>query len=190
MHPLGNYNVSLFKYFRQASFRDRKGIRVQESLKRKYRRWKKKTTSKVSHSQFNTKSLSHIDDTVNGSLTTYETPEKFKKQIRQHTSDCNRSFPESKELKCAIVNHVVGKMFKSPLTHKTMNQIMSRYMPIQANRDRNNSHLVHSLMKIQKYRTARNNVKLLENVSQLKKTYSIHAVARKLNIQYSHLHRL
>ena len=41
--------------------------------------------------------------------------------------------------------------------------------------------LVHSLMKIQKYRTTRNNVKLLENVSQLKKTYSVHAAARKLN---------
>ena len=49
---------------------------------------------------------------------------------------------------------------------------------------------IHSLMKIQKYRTTRNNVKLLENVSQLKKTYSIHAAARKLNLQYSHLHRL
>ena len=94
MHPLGNYNVLLFKYFRQARFRDRKRIRVQESLKRKYRRWKQKTTSKVSHSKFNTKSFSHIDDTVNGSLTTYETPEKLKKQIRQRTSECNCSFPE------------------------------------------------------------------------------------------------
>ena len=101
-------------------------------------------------------------------MTAYETPEKFKKQIRQRTSDCSRSFPESKELKCAIVNRVVGNMFKSPSTHKTMNQIMSRYMPIQANRDCNDSHLVHSLMKIQKYRTTRNNVKLLENVSELK----------------------
>ena len=119
MHPLGNYNVLLFKYFRQARFRDQKQIRVQESLKRKYRRWKQKTTSKFSHSKFNTKSLSHINDTVNGSLTAYETPEKFRKQIRQHTSDCNRSFPESKELKCVIVNHVVGKMFRSPSTHKT-----------------------------------------------------------------------
>ena len=80
-------------------------------------------------------------------MTAYETPEKFKKQIRQRTSDCSRSFPESKELKCAIVNRVVGNMFKSPSTHKTMNQIMSRYIPIQANRDCNDSHLVHSLMK-------------------------------------------
>ena len=94
-------------------------------FKGKYRRWKQKTTSKVSHSKFNTKSLSHIDYTVNSSLTAYETPEKFKKQIRQRTSDCNRSFPESKELKCAIVNHVFAKMFKSPSTHMTMSQIMS-----------------------------------------------------------------
>ena len=113
-----------------------------------------------------------------------------KKQIRQRTSDCNRSFPESKELKCAIVNRVVGKMLKSPSTHMTMSQIMSCYMPIQANCDHIHSHLVHSLMKIQKYRTARNNVKLLESVSQLKKTYTIHAAARKLNMQYSHLHHL
>ena len=63
-------------------------------------------------------------------------------------------------------------------------------MPIQANCDHNHSHFVHSLMKIQKYRTARNNFKLLESVSQLKKTYSICAAARKLNMQYSHLHCL
>ena len=88
------------------------------------------------------------------------------------------------------MNCVVGNMFKSPSTRKTMNQIMSHYMPIQANRDCNDSHLVHSLMKIQKYRTTRNNVKLLENVSELKKTYSIRAAVRKLNMQYSHLHRL
>ena len=127
---------------------------------------------------------------MNGSLTAYETPEKFKKQIRQRTYDCNRSFPESKELKCAIVNRVVGKMFNSPSTHMTMNQIMCRYIPIQENRDRNDSHLVHSLVKIQKYGTARKNVKFLESVSQLKKTYSIRAAARKLNMQYSHLHHL
>ena len=81
---------------------------------------------------------------MNGSLTAYETPEKFKKQIRQRTYDCNHSFPESKELKCAIVNRVVGKMFNSPSTHTTMNQIMCRYIPIQENHDRNDSHLVHS----------------------------------------------
>ena len=127
---------------------------------------------------------------MNGSLTAYETQEKFKKQIRQRTYDCNRSFPESKELKCAIVNRVVGKMFNSPSTHTTMNQIMCRYIPIQENHDRNDSHLVHSLIKIQKYRTARKNVKFLESVSQLKKTYSIRAAARKLNMQYSHLHSL
>ena len=96
----------------------------------------------------------------------------------------------NQELKCAIVNRVVGKMFNSPSTHTTMNQIMCRYIPIQENLYRNDSHLVHSIIKIQKYRTARNNVKLLESVSQLKKTYSIRAAARKLNMQYSHLHRL
>ena len=63
-------------------------------------------------------------------------------------------------------------------------------MPIQANHDLSHSHFVHSLMKIQKYRTARNYVKLLESVSQLKKTYSICAAARKLDMQYSHLHHL
>ena len=81
-------------------------------------------------------------------------------------------------------------MIKSPSTRKTMNQKMSCYMPIQANRDSNDSHLVHSLMNIQKYRTTRNNVKLLENVIQLKKTYSIRAGARKLKMQYSHFHHL
>ena len=146
-----------------------------------------KHNSKDSHSKFITKSISHIEDC---SLTAYETPERFKKQIRQRTSDCNRSFPESKDLKCAIVNRVVGKMFNSPSTNTTMNQIMSRYMPREVNRDHNHSHLVHSLIKIQKYRTVRKNDKLIESVAQLKKFYSIRSAARKLNMQYSHLHRL
>ena len=176
-----------YKYFRQARFRERKRLRYQQSLKRKYRRWKQNTTSKDSHSKFITKSISDVED-----LTAYETPEKFKKQIRQRTSDCNRSFPESKDLKCAIVNRVVGKMFNSPSTNTTMNQIMSRYMPSEVNRDRNHSHLVHSLIKIQKYRNARKNKdkELLESVKQLKKNYSLRAAARKLNMQFSHFYRL
>ena len=61
-------------------------------------------------------------------------------------------------------------------------------MPSEVNRDGNHSHLVHSLIKIQKYRNARKNKdkELLESVKQLKKNYSIHAAARKLNMQYSH----
>ena len=57
----------------------------------------------------------------------YETPAKFKKQIRQQTSDCHSKLPQSKDLKCAVVNCVVGKMLNSPSTSSTMCQIIQWY---------------------------------------------------------------
>ena len=119
----------------------------------------------------------------------YKTPEKFLKQIRQHTFDCNSNLPDSKELKCAVLNHVVGKMMKSPSTSGTMSQIMKRHCSF-ASMDSNDSDLVHSVLKIQKYKTSKNILKAVECVALLKKKYSIRNAARKLNMQYSHLHRL
>ena len=79
----------------------------------------------------------------------YKTPEKFLKQIRQCTFDCNSNLPDSKELKCAVLNCVVGKMMKSPSTSGTMSQIMKWHCSF-ASMDSNNSDLVHSVLKIQK----------------------------------------
>ena len=84
-----------------------------------------------------------------------KTPEKFLKQIRQRTFDCNSNFPDSKELKCAVLNHVVGKMMKSLLTSGTMSQIMKWHCS-SASMDSNDSDLVHSVLKIQKYKTSKN----------------------------------
>ena len=119
----------------------------------------------------------------------YKTPEKFLKQIRQHTYDCNQNLQESKELKCAVVNRVVGKMMKSPSTSRTMSQIIKRHSTFTS-LESNNSDLVHSVLKIQKYKTSRNILKAVECVRLLKQKYSIQSAARKLKMQYSHLHRL
>ena len=70
----------------------------------------------------------------------YKTPEKFLKQIRQCTFDCNSNLPDSKELKCAVLNRVVGKMMKSPSTSGTMSQIMKRHCSF-ASMDSNDSRL-------------------------------------------------
>ena len=59
-----------------------------------------KSLSQSSHSEISDKSY------------TYKTPEKFLKQIRQRTYDCNQNLPESKELKCAVLSRVVGKMME------------------------------------------------------------------------------
>ena len=81
----------------------------------------------------------------------YETPAKFKKQIRQWTSDCHSKLPQSKELKCAAVNHVVGKMLNSPSTSSTMCQITQQYnKPLLKNHDRNYSSLVSDVVELQK----------------------------------------
>ena len=102
----------------------------------------------------------------------YKTPEKFLKQIRQCTYNCNQNFPESKELKCAVVNHVVGKMMKSPSTSRTMFQIIKWHSTF-TNLESNDSDLVHSVLKIQKYKTSRNILKAVECVRLLKQKYSI-----------------
>ena len=89
-------------------------------------------------------SLSQSSHTEIDKNYSYKTPEKFLKQIRQQTYDCNQNLPESKDLKCAVVNHVVGKMMKSPSTSKTI-KWHSTFTSLESN----NSDLVHSVLKIQ-----------------------------------------
>ena len=134
-------------------------------------------------------SLSQSSHTEIDKNYSYKTPEKFLKQIRQCTYDCNQNLPESKELKCAVVNRVVGKMMKSPSTSRTMSQIIKQHSTF-INVESNNSDLVHSVLNIQKYKTFRNILKAVECVRLLKQKYSIRSAARKLKMQYSHLHRL
>ena len=126
---------------------------------------------------------------INDKTDTYKTPEKFLKQIGQRTYDCNQNLLESKELKCAVVSRVVGKLMKSPSTSGTMSQIIKRHSTFTS-LDSNDSDLVHSVLKIQKYKTSKNIVKAVECVTLLKQKYSIRNAARKLKMQYSHLHRL
>ena len=93
-------------------------------------------------------SLSQSSHTKIDKNYTYKTPEKFLKQIRQCTYDCNKNLPESKELKCAVVNCVVSKMMKSPSTSGTMSQIIKWHRSFTS-LESNNSDLVHSVLKIQ-----------------------------------------
>ena len=112
---------------------------------------------------------------------TYKIPEIFLKQIRQLTYDCNQNLPKSKELKCAVVNRVVGKMMKSPSTSRTVSQIIEWHSTFTS-LESNDSDLVHSVLKIQKYKTSKNILKAVECVRLLKQKYSIQSAARKLKI--------
>ena len=121
----------------------------------------------------------------------YETSAKFKKQIRQWTSDCHSKLPQSKELKCAVVNHVVGKMLNSPSTSSTMCQIIQQYnKPLLKNRDWNYSSLVSDVVKLQKHRCRKNMTKFVECVNHVTEKYSIRAAAKQLKMHYNQLYRL
>ena len=103
-------------------------------------------------------SLSQLSHTKIHKNYTYKTPEKFLKQIRQRTYNCNQNLLESKELKCAVVNRVVGKMMKSPSTSRPMSQIIKWHSTFTS-LESNDSNLVHSVLKIQKYKTSKNILK-------------------------------
>ena len=87
------------------------------------------------------------------------------------------------------MNHVVGKMMKSHSMSKTMSQIIKRHSTFTS-LESNNTDLVHSVLKRQKYKTSKNILKAVECVRLLKQKYSIRSAVRKLKMQYSHLHRL
>ena len=90
-----------------------------DGLKRKMRRNEQKPRVTLYPMSLSQSSHTKIDKNYS-----YKTAEKFLKQIRQCTYDCNHNLPELKELKCAVVNHVLGKMMKSPSTSRTMAQII------------------------------------------------------------------
>ena len=57
----------------------------------------------------------------------YKTPKKFGKQIWQHIYECNKNFPKSKEMQCAIINHQICQWLNLPLTQNNMSQILDWY---------------------------------------------------------------
>ena len=133
----------------------------------------------------------------------YKTPQKFGKQIRQRTYECNRNFPKSKAMQYAIINHQICQRLNSPTTENTMSQIIDHYSSrILKKHDSNDSqksatqyenkvsNLVKSVMKIQKYKWMKNMPKFNEYVKQLKEKYSVCDAARTLKMYYSQLHSL
>ena len=65
-------------------------------------------------------SPSHIDSNV----VPYETPVQYKKQIRQHTFVISHILKSKSEFKCAVIGHMIKKLFKSPLMKGTMLKIL------------------------------------------------------------------
>ena len=101
-----------------------------------------------------TGSLMSVDDeyTLNNSGP-YKTPQKFGKQIWWHTYECNKNFPKSKEMQCAIINHQICQRLNLHSTQNTMSQILDRYRSQTLTKQCNNSQqkvskLVKSVMKI------------------------------------------
>ena len=92
----------------------------------------------------------------------YETLRKFGKQIWQRTSECNKNFPKSKEMQCAIINCQICQWLNLPLTQNTMSQILDRYRSQKLTKHECNdsqqkfSKLVKTVMKIQKYKWSKN----------------------------------
>ena len=114
------------------------------SLKCKMRRNEQKPGVTLYPTSLSQSSHTEIDKNYS-----YKTPEKFLKQIRQCTYDCDQNLPDSKELKCAVVNHVVGKMMKSPSTSRAMSRAIKQHSTF-INVESNDSDLVHSVLNIQK----------------------------------------
>ena len=140
-----------------------------ERLKRKIRRNSQKKHGVTLYPT----SLSHSSHSeIDNKTCNYKTPEKFLKQIRQRTYDCNRKLPQSKDLKCAVLSRVVGQMMKSPSTSGTMSQIIKRHSTSTC-LDSHDSELIRSVLKIQKYKTTKNITKAAECVKLLKQKYSI-----------------
>ena len=126
----------------------------------------------------------------------YKTPQKFNKQIWQRTYECNKNFPKSKEMQCAIINRQICQWLNLPLTQNTMSQILDRYCSRTLTKYECNdsqqkvSKLVKSVMKIQKYKWSKNMSKFNKCVKQLKMKYSVCDAARTLKVHYSQLHPL
>ena len=57
----------------------------------------------------------------------HKTPQKFGKQIRQRTYECNKNFPKSKEMQCAFINRQICQRLNSHSTQNTMSQIIDWY---------------------------------------------------------------
>ena len=76
-----------------------------------------------------TGSLMPVDDkyTLNNSGP-YKTLQKFGKQIWQCTYECNKNFPKSKEMQCAIINCQICQRLNLPSTHNTISQTIDRYI--------------------------------------------------------------
>ena len=128
---------------------------------------------------------------LNNSSDLYETPQNFGKQIRQRTYECNKNFPKSKDMQCAIINHQICQRLNSPTTHTTMSRIIDRYSSRivtvtshECNDSQVNatpyehkvSNLVKSVMQIQKYKWSKTMPKFHEYVKELKEKYSVQPV--------------
>ena len=75
-----------------------------------------------------TGSLMSVDDEYTLSNSgPYKTPQKFGKQIWQHIYECNKNFPKSKEMQCAIMNCQICQWLNLPLAENTMSQILDQY---------------------------------------------------------------
>ena len=64
---------------------------------------------------------------LNNSSYPYEMPQKFGKQIRQRTYECNKNLSKSKDMQCAFINRQICQRLNSPTTQTTMSQIIDRY---------------------------------------------------------------
>ena len=87
------------------------------------------------------------DDSLN-EHENFNTPNMFKKSIKQHTFDSSQNLPNQKIFKCYVIWHLVRKYISSPTTCNTMKGILHRYNISNEKSRKHNSHLQGIVLKI------------------------------------------
>ena len=103
---------------RQREFRERKRKRVEQALKKRIYRMRRKEIIQnlVSNPPSNVENISSVVD--------YKTPQKYKKQIRQRTHDLSKSLPRSPGLQTAVIGRMIKKYLSSPRTRITIGNVL------------------------------------------------------------------
>ena len=89
--------------------------------------------------------------------------------------------------RCAVIGRMIKKLLKSPSTKGTMLKILSLHTCSEKSDEFN---LTRLLLNIRKYRLQKNIERLQKSVKEMRQKFGIRGTAKKLNMNYSELHRI
>ena len=170
---------------RQREFRERKRKRVEQALKKRIYRMRRKEIIQnlVSNPPSNVENISSVVD--------YKTPQKYKKQIRQRTHDLSKSLPRSPGLQTAVIGRMIKKYLSSPRTRITIGNVLQHYAPVsrEVKPSRPNRKIQSIVFQIHKFRIKKDKKRLKECLLEMLKHCSIRDAAKRLQIHYTTLQR-